>query len=49
MFLAFAYDSRTVGNAATEIAKAFLQFHFHIKNDYLNRDLLIRGNHYQSN
>ena len=49
VFLAFAYDSRTIGNAATEIAKAFLQFHFHIKHDYLNRDLLIRGNHYQSN
>ena len=40
VFLAFAYDSRTVGNAATEIAKAFLQFHFHIKHDFLNRDLL---------
>ena len=26
-----------------------LQYHFHIKHDYLNRDLLIRGNHYQSN
>ena len=37
------------GNAGTEIAKAFLQFHFHIKKDYLNRDLLISGNHYQSN
>jgi penicillin-binding protein 2 len=49
VFLAFAYDSRTIGNAATEIAKAFLQFHFHIKHDFLNRDLLIRGNHYQSN
>jgi penicillin-binding protein 2 len=48
-FLAFAYDSRTIGNAATEIAKAFLQIHFHIKHDFLNRDLLIRGNHYQSN
>lgn len=46
VFLAFAYDSRTVGNAATEIAKAFLQFHFHIKKDYLNRYLLERGNHY---
>jgi penicillin-binding protein 2 len=49
VFLAFAYDSRTKGNAATEIAKAFLQFHFHIKKDYLNRDLLRRGNFYQSN
>ena len=49
MFLAFAYDSRTKGNAATEIAKSFLQLHFHIKKDYLNRDLLKRGNFYQSN
>jgi penicillin-binding protein 2 len=49
VFLAFAYDSRTKGNAGTEIAKAFLQFHFHIKKDYLNRDLLRRGNFYQSN
>jgi cell division protein FtsI/penicillin-binding protein 2 len=48
-FLAFAYDSRTKGNAGTEIAKAFLQLHFHIKKDYLNRDLLDRGNFYQSN
>jgi penicillin-binding protein 2 len=43
-FLAFAYDSRTKGNAATEIAKAFLQLHFHIKKDYLNRYLMVRGN-----
>jgi penicillin-binding protein 2 len=48
-FLAFAYDSRTKGNAGTEIAKAFLQYHFKIKKDYLNRDLLRRGNFYQSN
>ena len=40
VFLAFAYDSRTKGNAGTEIAKAFLQLHFHIKKDYLNHDLL---------
>ena len=49
VFLAFAYDSRTKGNAATEIAKAFLQLHFSIKKDFLNRDLLKRGNFYQSN
>ncbi len=49
VFLAFAYDSRTKGNAGTEIAKAFLQLHFDIKKDYLNRDLLQRGNFYQSN
>lgn len=48
-FLAFAYDSRTKGNAGTEIAKAFLQLHFKIKKDYLNRDLLKKGNFYQSN
>ncbi|MFL5689969.1 MAG: penicillin-binding protein 2 [Chloroflexota bacterium] len=48
-FLAFAYDSRTKGNAGTEIAKAFLQLHFHVKKDFLNRDLLHRGNFYQSN
>jgi penicillin-binding protein 2 len=49
VFLAFAYDSRTKGNAGTEIAKAFLQLHFHIKKDYLNHDLLKKGNFYQSN
>jgi penicillin-binding protein 2 len=49
VFLAFAYDSRTKGNAGTEIAKAFVQRHFDIKKDYLNRDLLKRGNFYQSN
>ena len=49
IFLAFAYDSRTKGNAGTEIAKAFLQLHFKIKKDYLNHDLLDRGNFYQSN
>ncbi len=49
VFLAFAYDSRTKGNAGTEIAKAFLQLHFKIKKDYLNHDLLDRGNFYQSN
>ena len=34
--LAFAYDSRTKGNAATEIVKYFLQLHFGIKKDYRN-------------
>ena len=32
--LVFAYDSGTVGNAATEIAKYYLQLHFNIKKDY---------------
>jgi penicillin-binding protein 2 len=47
--LAFAYDSRTKGNAATEIVKYYLQLHFHIKHDYRNFSLLERGNFYQSN
>jgi penicillin-binding protein 2 len=47
--LAFAYDSRTKGNAATEIVKYYLQLHFGIKKDYRNFDLLKRGNFYQSN
>jgi penicillin-binding protein 2 len=47
--LAFAYDSRTVGNAATEIVKYYLQLHYGIDKDYRNFDLLERGNFYQSN
>jgi len=47
--LAFAYDSRTKGNAATEIVKYYLQLHFHISHDYRNFNLLERGNFYQSN
>jgi penicillin-binding protein 2 len=46
--LAFAYDSRTKGNAATEIVKYYLQLHYGIKQDYRNFDLLERGNFYQS-
>jgi penicillin-binding protein 2 len=47
--LAFAYDSGTIGNAATEIVKYYLQLHFGIKKDYRIFDLLKRGNFYQSN
>jgi len=47
--MAFAYDSRTKGNAATEIVKYFLQLHYDIEKDYRNHDLLERGNFYQSN
>jgi penicillin-binding protein 2 len=47
--LAFAYDSQTVGNAATEIVKYFLQLHYGIKKDYRISNLLARGNFYQSN
>ncbi len=47
--LAFAYDSRTKGNVATEIVKYFYQLHFGIKKDYRLPNLLQRGNFYQSN
>ena len=44
MFLAFAYSAQTIGNAATEIAKDFLQLHFHIKHNYLLPQLMQKGN-----
>ena len=47
--LAFAYDSRTKGNVATEIVKYYMQLHYGIKKDYRNFNLLERGNFYQSN
>jgi len=47
--LAFAYDSRTKGNAATEIVKYFLQLHYGMDEDLRNFDLLERGNFYQGN
>jgi penicillin-binding protein 2 len=46
--LAFAYDSRTTGNVATEIVKYYLQLHFDIKKDYRLPALLKRGNFYHS-
>jgi penicillin-binding protein 2 len=45
-FLAFAYDSRTVGNAATEIVKYFLQMYYHTNVDLRIDSLLTVGNHY---
>jgi hypothetical protein len=45
-FLAFAYDSRTRGNAATEIAKYFIQLHYGVKKDYRNPELMRKGNFY---
>jgi penicillin-binding protein 2 len=46
--LAFAYDSQTRGNAATEIVKYFMQLHYQLKVDLRIFDLLQRGNFYQS-
>jgi penicillin-binding protein 2 len=44
--MAFAHDSRTVGNAATEIVKYFFQLHYGIDEDYRLPELLERGNFY---
>ena len=46
MFLAFAYSSQTVGNAATEICKEFLTIHYKIKHNYRLPYLLVKGNFY---
>lgn len=45
-FVAFVYGANTVGNAATEIAKYYLQLHYGIKKDYRIPSLLERGNFY---
>ena len=47
--LAFAYDSNTLGNVATEVVKYYLQLHFGIKEDYRKFALLRRANFYQGN
>ncbi|MFN8623496.1 MAG: penicillin-binding protein 2 [Chloroflexota bacterium] len=46
VFLAFAYDSRTRGNAATEIVKYFLQMHYNIHKDLREAWILQRDNFY---
>ena len=45
-FAVFTYDSRTLGNVATEVAKYYLQLHFGIKQDYRLPELLKRTNFY---
>jgi len=47
--VAFAYDSNTVGNAATEMVKYYLQLHFKLKVDKRLPYLLARGNFYGGN
>jgi penicillin-binding protein 2 len=44
--VAFAYDSNTKGNAATEIVKYFLQEHYDLGVDLTRPDLLKQGNFY---
>ncbi len=46
--MAFAYDSRTKGNAATEIVKYFFQLHYGIKQDYRMPELLERTNFFSN-
>ena len=46
--MAFAHDSRTTGNAATEIVKYFFQLHYDISKDYRLPELLERGNFYRN-
>jgi penicillin-binding protein 2 len=46
--MAFAHDSRTKGNAATEIVKYFFQLHYDIKHDYRMPELLERTNFYSN-
>jgi penicillin-binding protein 2 len=47
--LAFAYNSRTVGNAAAEIAKYYLQMRYDLKGDFRNPERLKVGNFYEGN
>jgi penicillin-binding protein 2 len=47
--LTFAYDSQTKGNAATEMAKYFMQLQFNISHDYRLPNLLKKGNFYVLN
>jgi len=47
--IAFAYDSNTVGNVATEMVKYYLQLHFKLKVDKRLPYLLARGNFYGGN
>jgi len=47
--VAFAYDSNTVGNVATEMVKYYLQLHYKLKVDKRLSYLLHRGNFYGGN
>jgi penicillin-binding protein 2 len=47
--LAYLDDTRTKGNAATEVVKYFLQLHYGIKVDLRNFDYLVRDNFYNRN
>ena len=46
--MAFAHDSRTRGNAATEIVKYFFQLHYGIEKDYRLSENMERTNFYSN-
>jgi hypothetical protein len=46
--IAFAYNSNTKGNAATEIVKYFLQEHYNLGVDLTRPDLLQQDNFYSN-
>ena len=46
--VAFAYNSNTKGNAATEIVKYFLQEHYNLGVDLTRPDLLQQDNFYSN-
>ena len=47
--LAYLDDTRTRGNAATEVVKYFLQLHYGLKVDLRNQSYLVRDNFYSQN
>lgn len=47
--LAYLDDTRTKGNAATEVVKYFLQLHYGLKIDLRNHGYLVRDNFYDRN
>jgi cell division protein FtsI/penicillin-binding protein 2 len=47
--LAYLDDTRTKGNAATEVVKYFLQLHFGLNVDLRNHSYLVRDNFYSRN
>ncbi|MFN2168489.1 MAG: penicillin-binding transpeptidase domain-containing protein, partial [Anaerolineae bacterium] len=47
--LAYLDDTRTRGNAATEVVKYFLQLHYGLQVDLRNHDYLVRDNFYDRN
>jgi cell division protein FtsI/penicillin-binding protein 2 len=47
--LAYLDDTRTRGNAATEVVKYFLQLHYGLSVDLRNPEYLVRDNFYSRN